>query len=300
MMGVKSTHRSPRRSFLFTPGDSIRKIRKVTDVRPDCVILDLEDAVVFSQKEKARQNVITTLASLDFGRTERLVRVNWPDTEMFTADLEAIEATKLDGIVLPKVTTAEQIEHVDQAITTKELNNAWIADSIRLFVIIETALGIMNLKEICQASQRIEGLIFGAEDLAADLGTARSQAGWEVFYGRGAVVTAAAAYSLEAIDTVYLNLHDATGMEQDASFGRQLGYTGKLAIHPGQIEVINRVYSPTEEEIVDAESLLEAYQSQVAAGSGVFTRDGRMVDLPHILFAERLLERAALCRLMDE
>lgn len=299
-MSTSANYKSPRRSFLFTPGDSLSKIRKVAEVNPDCVILDLEDAVVVSQKEKARQNVATALSNLDFGRTERLVRVNWPDTEMFAADLEAIEATNLDGIVLPKVTTAEQIEHVDQAVTIKELNSAWIAGSIRLFVIIETALGIMNLKEICQASQRIEGLIFGAEDLAADLGTARSQAGWEVFYGRSAAVTAAAAYGLYAIDTVYLDLHDSTGLEQDASFGRRLGYTGKLAIHPGQIELINRVFSPTKEEITEAESLLEAYQSQVAAGSGVFSRDGRMVDLPHILYAERLLERAALCRLMDE
>jgi citrate lyase beta subunit len=132
------------------------------------------------------------------------------------------------------------------------------------------------------------------------VGATRTEAGWEVFYGRGAVVTAAAAYGLDAVDGVYLDLNDLAGLEEDARFAQRLGYTGKMAIHPRQVEVINRVFSPTAAEIAEAQRLLEAYRSHVAAGSGVFTLDGRMVDMPLVRGAERLLERARLSGLLDE
>jgi citrate lyase beta subunit len=275
-------------------------MRKVVEVGADSVILDLEDAVALSQKEEARQNVVTALAKMDFGQTERLVRINSLDTELFSADLEAIVTTDVDGIVIPKVETAQQVQHIDQIITTSELKNGQLAGGIRLLALIETALGIMNVKEICQSSRRLDGILFGAEDLAADIGATRSSAGWEIFYGRSAVVTAAAAYGLEVIDTVYLDLDNLAGLEKDAFFAQQMGYTGKMAIHPRQVKAFNRVFSPAEKEIAQAKRLLEAYQSQVAAGSGVFTLDGRMVDKPMVRAAERLLERAELCRLMDE
>lgn len=269
-------------------------------VGADSVILDLEDAVALNQKEEARQNVLTALANMDFGRTERLVRINSPDTKLFAADLEAIAPTNVDGIVIPKVETVQQVQRVDQTITANELKNGRPAGEIRLLALIETALGVMNVKEICQSSRRLDGLLFGAEDLAADVRATRSPAGWEIFYGRSAVVTAAAAYGLEAIDTVYLDLENLNGLEEDALFGQQMGYTGKMAIHPRQVKVFNRVFSPAEDEVAQAERVLKAYRTQVAAGAGVFTLDGRMVDKPMVRAAERLLERAELCRLMDE
>ena len=299
-MGASSKRKSPRRSLLFTPGDSIRKMRKVAEVGADSVILDLEDAVAVGQKEEARLNVLAALSNMDFGRTERLVRINSLDTELYTTDLEAIATTDVDGIVIPKVETAQQVQRVDQIITTSEMKNGQPAGGVRLLALIETALGVMNVKEIGQSSRRLDGLLFGAEDLAADLRATRSPDGWEIFYGRSAVVMAAAAFDLEAIDTVYLDLNNLTDLEEDALFAQQMGYTGKMAVHPRQVEVFNRIFSPAEDEIAQAERLLKAYQSQVAAGSGVFTIDGRMVDKPMVRAAERLLERAELCHLMDE
>lgn len=297
---MKSNKKSPRRSFLFTPADSLRKVEKGARLKTDTIILDLEDAVSFAHKETARQIAASALADIDFGRTERLVRINSLSSDLFTADLEAVAGPSLDGIVIPKVETAADIHLIDETLSTAEKASGRSPNAIRLFVLIETALGVMNLKEITQASQRIEGLLFGAEDLAVDLGTTRSPAAWEIFYARSAVVTTAAAYGLQAIDMVFVDLHNLEGLEVEAAFARQLGYSGKMAIHPRQVEVINRIFAPSEAEVSQAKRLVEAYQALMAAGSGVFTLDGRMVDRPIVLAAEKLLERARLCRLFDE
>lgn len=284
---------------MFTPGDSIRKMKKVAQIGADAVILDLEDAVAIGQKEVARKSVESALANIDFGRAERLVRINSLETDLYASDLESIVGTAADGIVLPKVESAEQVRLVDQKISAGELSAGRPPGEMRLFGLIETALGVMNIREIGQSSQRLDGLLFGAEDLAADLGAIRSKVGWEVFYARSTVIAAATAYGLAAIDTVYLDFSDLDGLEEDALFARSLGFTGKLAIHPGQVAVLNRAFSPTAAEIAEAERLVEAYQARVKAGSGVFTIDGRMVDKPLVRAAERLLERAAAARLMD-
>jgi citrate lyase subunit beta-like protein len=292
--------KSPRRSLLFVPGDSIRKINKALQLDADTVILDLEDSVAANQKNEARQNVVTTLTNARADHKECLVRVNSSETLFFAEDLKAIASTKADGIVLPKVNTAEQIYYVDRYLSTHEQDNGRTTGEFRLFALIETALGVLNIKEIASSCERLEGLMFGAEDLATDLGATRSSAGWEIFYGRSAVVTAASAYELEAVDTVYLEINSLAGLEEDALFAKQLGYTGKMAIHPQQIGILNRVFSPSVFEIAQAERLLEAYRSHIAEGTGVFSLDGRMVDKPQVEAAERLLERARLSRLLDD
>ena len=299
-MSKDSAPRSPRRSLLFAPGDSVHKMKKAAGVDADVVILDLEDGVAVSKKAEARQNVAVILSEVDFGRIERLVRVNPPDSDFFAADLQIVGKANLDGIVIPKVELAEQVQNLDNRLSIAEQSSGLPEGTIRLFALIETALGIMNLKGIGQASRRLDGLLFGAEDLAADLGIGRSSAGWEVFYGRSSLVTAAAAYGLEAIDTVFVDYRNTVGLEEDASFARQLGYTGKMAIHPGQVDVLNSVFSPSPAEIVRAEKLIQAFQSHAAAGSGVFVLDDRMVDMPHVRAAERLLERARLAGLAGE
>ncbi|UCG23265.1 MAG: CoA ester lyase [Chloroflexota bacterium] len=299
-MSIHSAPKSPRRSLLFTPGDSFRRMKKAAGLGADVVILDLEDGVAVSQKEEARQNVATVLSEVDFGRVERFVRVNQPDSDFYAADLQAVVEIGVDGIVLPKVESSRQLQRLDQRLTTAERSEGLPAGGIRLFALIETAQGVMNLNEVSRSSGRLDGLLFGAEDLAVDLGASRSPAGWEVFYGRSAVLTAAAAYGLEAIDTVYVDYRNTAGLEEDASFAQQLGYTGKMAIHPGQVEVLNRVFSPSAAEIARAERLIQAFQSHVAAGSGVFVLDDRMVDMPHVRAAERLLERARLAGLAGE
>ncbi len=281
-----------RRSMLFMPGDSLRKMTKATQLDVDSIVMDLEDSVTPAQKVKARRIVSEALTTLDFGRTERLVRLNPQDTGLLADDLAGTVAAQPDGYVLPKVETAQQIQAVDPLLVKAEMANGWPVGLLRLLVIIETALGVMNVKEIAQASPRIAALMFGAEDLAGDIGAKRTRAGWEVFYARSAVVTAAAAYGLQALDMVLIDLSDIVRLEEESTVARQMGYEGKMAIHPRQVAVINQVFAPSPEEIAEARRLLDAHEAHQTAGSGVFTLDGNMVDRPMVRMAERVLAKA--------
>jgi citrate lyase beta subunit len=296
-----------RRSLLFMPGDSLRKITKATQLDVDSVIMDLEDGVALNRKEEARRTISEALRSLEFGRRERLVRLSAPVppaasyvVESFPAlDFEATLEARPDGYVIPKVELAEQVQNVDHYLSQAEQARGWPAQSIRLLVVVETARGIMNLAEIAQSSRRLDALMFGAEDFAADSGAQRTKAGWEVFYARSALVTAAAAYRLQAIDMVFVDLKDMAGLEQECLFGRQLGFEGKLAIHPGQLETINRVFAPSPAELEQAQRVVQANQANQSAGLGAFELDGKMVDMPVVRAAERVLARAKQAGLLD-
>ena len=297
--GQVSNLQSPRRSVLFMPGDSMRKISKAANMEVDSIVMDLEDGVALNRKDEARQTIGEALRTLDFGRTERLIRLNPPATNLFTADLQATIDVQPDGYVIPKVEIVEQVQMVSRYLAEAEQTHNWPEGSIRLLALIETARGVMNLGQIGPASRRLEALAFGAEDLVGDIGARRTRAGWEVFYARSAVVTAAAAYDLQALDTVFIDLNDLEGLEEECRFVRQLGYTGKMAIHPRQVEVINRIFAPSPEEIEQALRLVQAHETHQAAGTGAFELDGKMVDMPMVRAAERILEKARAVGLLD-
>ena len=270
------------RAWLFTPGDQPHKMAKVAQIAVDCAIFDWEDAVAVSRKEVARQVVATAVSQPRSSPTQRFIRINAPHTPFFKDDLAAVAQLDIDGLVLPKIETAA---HLHRAIA--QLANA----TIPLYAIIETALGIMNLKEIAQATPQLVGIMFGAEDLTADLGAAPSLGKPELLYARSAVVTAAAAYGLEAIDTVFTDIHNLEGLKQEGQFARQMGYTGKMVIHPQQVEIIQQIFSPTTAEIAQAQEIITAYQAHLAKGEGVFVLNGRMIDQPIIQAAQQLLAR---------
>jgi len=295
-----SDFQSARRSLLFVPGDSRHKIEKAALLPADTVILDLEDAVAPDQKETARHTVASALSAIQFGRIERLVRINPPGTPYFQFDLEVTLPAQPDGYVLPKVETAEQLQEIEPYLAAAELEHGWPSASIRLLALVETARGIMNIKAIAQASTRLDALLFGAEDLAADIGVMRTPGGWELFYARSAVVTAAAAYKLQAIDMVTVDFNDLAGLEEECNVARQLGYSGKMAIHPRQLEPINRLFSPSPEVIEQALRLVQAYHEQANRGVGAFSLDGRMVDMPVIRSARKILHRARLAGLLPD
>lgn len=281
-----------RRALLFVPGDDRRKIEKAAGLGADSVIMDLEDGVAFSHKEVAREVVTSALREVDFGKSERLIRTNPVSRSgFFTDDILQTIAAQPDGYVLPKVESAQQIQEVSQLLTEAEYE--YPGSSIHLLAIIETARGIINLREIVMDSgPRLRGLIFGAEDFASDLGAVRTPDGWEVFYARSAVVTHASASSLEAIDTVYVRYQNIDGLVVEAEQARYMGFSGKLAIHPGQVRPIQEVFTPSEEEIEQAKRLITEYQAAQAASIGVFVMDGKMVDMPMVRAAERVLARA--------
>ena len=296
-MPTPMNSKTPRRSLLFTPGDSRRKIEKVTDLAADVVVLDLEDAVALSAKDEARRIVCKALKTIDFNGKERFVRINAPGMRLFYDDLRAVSAAQPDGLVIPKVSNTADLVQIDDALTAVEQEQAWPEGSIRLMALVETAAGILNVREIAGATGRLDALIFGGEDFVTDIGTVRTGPGSEIFYARSAVVVAAAAFNLQAIDTVFADTRDGDGLQKDAETARVLGYKGKIAIHPGQIAVINEVFSPSAAEIAAAARLLKLAAQLQDAGAGVFMVEGKMVDAPLIKSAEQLLDRARLCGL---
>lgn len=286
-----------RRTLLFMPGDSRHKIEKGAGMNVDSIIMDLEDAVALNNKDAARQSVASALREVDFGRSERLVRTNmiipgW----IYTQDIEMTVHAKPDGYVLPKIESAEQIQHVSSILAEYEDQHDWERNTIKLLAIIETAKGIINLKEIASSDTRLETLIFGAEDLAGDMGAVRTTQGWEVFYARSAVVTHAKAFGLQAIDTVFIDLKaDEETLIAETTTALQMGYTGKLAIHPKQVEPIQSVFTPTLDEIVAAKDLISAHNDHQSAGTGVFEYQGKMIDMPMIRAALSIVDRAKAC-----
>jgi len=281
-----------RRALLYMPGDEMTKIRKATTLGVDCICMDMEDGVAVNRKGVARDTIVEALRTLDFGRAERLVRINPVGSGLEIEDIQAALGGHPDGIVVPKVETQDQISWASQTIASAEKKNGWSPGGISLIVIVETARAMINLAQIAGADSRLQALIFGSEDLAGDIGAIRTREGWEVFYARSAVVTHAAAFDLQAIDQVYLNFQDTEGLIQECQFGVQLGYSGKQIIHPNQVVPVQTSFTPNDEAIAHALSLMEAFEAHQQSGRGAFALDGKMVDAPIIKAAQRVLERA--------
>jgi len=281
-----------RRALLYTPGDDLHKINKAITFDVDCICLDLEDGVAANRKAVARETIAEVLISSEFGRSERLIRINPIGSGLEIGDLNAVLPSKPDGIVLPKVTSGEQIKWLKDQISSQEKQHNWPGGSIAIFAIIETALGIVNLREIAASDPSLKVLIFGAEDLAGEVGSQRSKSGWEVFYARSAVVTHAAAFGLQAIDMVFIDFTDSEGLHAQAKQGLQLGYDGKQVIHPDQIDPVQNLYTPDEEAIAKANKILAAYAANQEAGRGAFAMDGIMIDAPVVKSAQNIIDRA--------
>ncbi len=288
------THRI-RRSLLIMPGDDRHKIEKGAALNVDSIIMDLEDGVALNQKQIARETVAEALRDVPFGQTERLVRIN-PVNEnlpLWREDIEATIESNPDGYVIPKVEHPSQIRMIEDQITRAERTYGWVDGRIRLLAIVETARGIVNLRKITRKSRRLTALVFGAEDLAGDIGAVRTPDGWEVFYARSALVLHARAAGLQAIDTPFVDLAaEDSNLIADAEQAHYMGYTGKLAVHPRQVEPIHKVFTPSEERIQRAKILIGAFAAHQAEGQGVFVLDGRMVDMPMVKAAEAVLEMA--------
>ncbi|AGB32724.1 Citryl-CoA lyase [Natrinema pellirubrum DSM 15624] len=269
-----------RRSVLFAPGDEPEIMRKAATSEADVVVFDLEDAVAPADKAAAREAVRDVLDD-GAAEPERCVRVNPVGTSAAT-DLEAIlEGTQPDSVMLPKTESAADVR------TVERLFDEYDAD-LPVLSLIESAAGVLRADEIATAAAT-DALLFGAEDLAADIGATRTSEGTEVLYARERTVLAASAAGVDAIDTVYTDFTDTDGLRDETAFAARLGYDGKIAIHPAQVPVINDAFTPSDDDVEWAERVLDARDRTDA---GVFEVDGEMIDAPLIAQAERILERA--------
>lgn len=271
----------PRRSLLFMPGDDRRKIEKGIATRPDCVIMDMEDGVALNRKVEARQGIVAALNELDFGGVEKIVRINTIGSGLAEDELDAVLPAKPQALLVPKIETADQV--------------AWVLHRIPadlpLLIMIETAKGIVNLRDIA-AVPGLTALVFGAEDLIASVGGQRTPSNHEVAYARSALTIHAAAYGLQALDMVFVDFNDEAGVKAEARTALELGYSGKTAIHPKQIAPINEAFTPSAQEVERAQRLLAAHDQNQAIGSGAFAFEGKMVDMPVVRAAQAVLARA--------
>lgn len=280
-----------RRALLYMPGDDWKKITKALTLGVDCICMDMEDGVAVSQKAVARATIARALQELDFGRSEKLARINAVGSGWERDDIEAVLPFRPDGIVIPKVESLEQIEWASKTIAAVERRFGWPPGSVYVLVGVETARGILNLKEIV-SHPRLDAVIFGGEDFAASIGARRTREAIELLYARQAVVTACAAFGLQAIDIVAIDFKNLDLVRAEAEFGAQLGYSGKQVIHPAQVEPVQVAFTPDDEAIVQAKRILAAFEASQSEGKGAFALDGKMIDMPLLKNAQKVLERA--------
>lgn len=282
----------PLRSLLFVPGNRERFLEKARTARADALVPDLESGVPEPQKTRARQMVRESLPGFAKAGKQVYVRVNQIGSSHLLADLNAVVSEHLTGVVLPQIASPDDIRQLDEMISNLESGKRLPSGRIRIIPFIETALGVVRAFDIATASSRVVAVAFGAEDFTADMGVSRSAEGTEFLYARNKVAVAARAAHKLAIDAPYVDILDGKGLERDAGLAMRLGFKGKFAIHPDQIAVLNRVFSPSPEEIREAKRVLAAFERVDAETYGTGSLDGKMIDTAIALRAQKLLRDA--------
>src|SRR5688572_9415733 len=282
----------PRRTIHNIHSNERHKFEKATTLGEYSICKDMEDDVAANKKTEARAVIAQAMKELSFGKSERCIRINSIGSGREKRDLVAALATNPDSIVVPKIESADQVKWVSEHIESYELSGNLSIGAIRLLIGVETAKGILNLKEIAESDKRLEAIIFGAEDYAASIGATRTQEGTEVLYARSAVVTACAANDLQAIDMVYIDFRDLDGLRVEAEQGAGLGFSGKQIIHPNQVAPVQEAFTPSAEAIEYAQRVVEAFTTSQKEGRGAFALDGKMIDMPLLKNAQKVLDRA--------
>ena len=287
-----------RRSRLYMPANNPYLSQNAFLFGADCIILDLEDSVPPSEKFSARILLKHILLNVDFGESERAVRINPLSSPFGRKDLEEIVPAEPDMIVIPKTESAEDVRIVDELVNEIKLKHG-IEKDIYYMAIIESAKGALNSYDIASACERMAVLAFGAEDFTRDIGAARSREGKETFVARSLVVMGAKAAGIQASDTVWSDIEDVEGLRASTEEAKALGFDGKGAIHPSQVEIINEVFTPTAEEIEYAKKVIEAFEEAKRKGSAVVALGRKMIDPPIVKRAERIIRIAQKLGLLE-
>jgi citrate lyase subunit beta/citryl-CoA lyase len=281
------------RSLLFVPGDSERKFAKARDCGADALILDLEDAVAPPQKALARDFVARLLEQQTSWPWAFFVRVNALDTGLTLDDMAAVVKPGLDGLLIPKANGADDIARIAHYLDALEVKVGMSRDAVCLAVVCtETPKAMFNLSSYAPAHPRLAALTWGAEDLSAAIGATgnkQDDGAWTVPYqvARSQCLFAAAAAEVAPVDTLFANFKDPEGLERDCRRSRRDGFTGRVAIHPDQVAVINRCYAPSDAEVAEARKIVAAFEA--SPGAGTLGIDGKMYDIPHLKAARKTL-----------
>lgn len=281
------------RSAIFIPANIPSMINSAVVLHSDSIVFDLEDAIPLEEKDSARILLREAFKSLDFIREKNiLIRVNNPSTAYFDEDIKEIVPLGDYPLVIPKVDLSnmsivnEKLERIE---SEYKLNY-----QVPIAPLIETAFGVEYINQILKSSERIIAVFWGAEDFTADMGIARTPEGSELWYSRSKLTIAAHIAGVEVIDTPFTDIKNLAGLRKDAAVAKQLGFTGKAAIHPSQIDVINEVFSPSQEEIEYSLRVVKAFTEGKKEGKGVVLENGRMIDEPVVTRAKLILKKARL------
>lgn len=278
------------RTMLFIPGNNPGMLVSADNLEADAIIYDLEDAVSSSQKDAARDLVANALRTLSYKNSIVTVRINPTDSPYWKDDLRAIIPAGPDGLVIPKSnkdTAKEVFDFIDAF--TKEKN---IENNLRYYMLVESARGILELEDIVKQSDKIEGLLLGAEDYTVDMQVKRTEGSAEIAFARYRIATVAKAYGLNAIDTPYTDLDNKEGLKKDTDFVKTIGFNGRLIVGPRQVFAVNEMFSPSQAEIEDAKIIVSQAEEAERKGLGVFSFRGKMVDKPVITRSSNLLKSA--------
>jgi len=289
----------PLRSLIFVPGNRPNMLERAKDFKTDIVMVDLEDSVPPDEKFTARDLASEWVDILSNHNQKVMVRVNSLDTGLTKDEITNIINPRLYGISLGKVTSIWDIKSLDNMLAESEGRLQIPIGTINIIPWIETAQSIMGLDDIAKASSRIIAIAFGAEDYTNDMGIQRTDMGAEVEFPRSVVAIAARAANIAALDSPFVSFKDSVSLKADSMKARQLGYTGKFAIHPDQLAIINQTFSPSQEDIAYAITIVQGWNDAVKKGRGSFDLDGKMVDVPVVKRAQNLLALAQSVTQMD-
>ena len=288
------------RSLIFVPGNRLNMLERAKNFKTDIVMVDLEDSVPPSEKIVARELASEWVATLTDNNQKVMIRVNSLDTGLTKDELTRIVSPQLYGISLGKVTSRWDIQSTDRMLIELEERLRIPVGTIKIIPWIETAKAIMELNAISSASKRIIAIAFGAEDYTNDMGILRTDMGTEVEFPRSAVAIAARAANIAALDSPFVSFKDPVSLKVDSMKACQLGYTGKFAIHPDQLEIINQTFSPSKEDIEYALRVVEGWNEALKIGRGSFDLDGKMVDVPVVKRAQNLLSLSHFIALKEQ
>lgn len=276
---------------MFVPGNNPGMMQDAFIYGPDSIMLDLEDSVTMAEKDTARLLVYNALKTIDYGDTEMVVRINPLSTPYGKKDIEAVVKAGVDVIRMPKTETADEVREVEAEIEKVERELGCLGRT-QIMAAIESALGVVNAYAIATASPRMMGIALGAEDYCANLKTERTPEGTELLLARQTIVVAARAAGIDALDTVYSNLNDMETFRKEVETIKKMGFDGKSIINPRQIEIVNEVFTPSQKAIDKAIAVVGAIKEAERRGSGVIALNGKMVDKPVVIRAQRTIELA--------
>lgn len=278
------------RSMMFVPGYKEKFLTSAINCKADALILDIEDSVPFGYKDEARINIKNFLDKNAFSR-DVYIRVNSFDSGLLSRDLEVAINENTTGIMFPKVNNERDIYYFDKMLTQIEMDRGWEIGKIKMCPLIETGAAILNALEIATASDRLSAIAFGGEDYLTDLDGLHKEHGTSLLVPRSLIVIAARTAGIEVLDTPYLNVKDIVGLRKELSLAKELGFSGALLLHPGQIDPANEIFSPSQTEIENALRLIDAIEKSKKTGSAVTLIDGQLVGPPMLKRAEKIITK---------